>query len=460
MGTIAAPRRIARTVTGARPAAAARADGGAWPHTGRLLPWTLALFLVMVWLVPFDAIELPIPMPLDARLDRPMLLLLLGVWLVAAGMANPLMRPRIAISRIHVALGLFMAVAIIGAAINLPVLTNLGEFNLVLKKLVLLISVALLFVIVASTVRPEEVARYITFSLGLGCIAAIGTIIEYRTKQDIFFNMFKHVPGLTVNVPPDLDQPDSIGRQTVYSSTGHPLEIATLLGMMVPFAFVRFSEARENWPRVGYAIVAGLLLAGAISTFRKTSLVAPTAGIVVLLAYRPKVMLTRLAPLAVALFLMIHVLSPGAAGSVLNSLSPSTTAQTNTTMDRANDYAATWPDISSHLAFGRGYQSYDPHKYRILDNEYLGLVITTGFVGLAAWMIVLVSAVSVAHPIIRSRHPEWSSSALACAASVAVLGMALALFDGLSFPHVPYLLFFICGMLAVLSRASAQERKR
>jgi hypothetical protein len=448
--TIALPHRVAPSRAPAD--VAVLTDGGTWPRTTRLLPWTLAAFVTMVWLVPFDAIELPIPMPLDARLDRPMLILLLLVWLLAASVSAPQLRPRVVLTRIHAAVAVFITVAIIGAILNLDVLVNLDEFQLVLKKLALLISFALFFLIVASSVRPAEVPPFITFALGLACIAALGTILEYRTKQDIFFNLAQHIPGATVHVPPDLDQPDSIGRQTVYSSTGHPLEIATLLGMMAPFAFVGFANARDSGARIRYALVSGLILAGAISTFRKTSIVAPTAGMLVLIAYRPRLMLSRLAPLAVLLFLMIHVLSPGASGSVLSSLNLGTTAQTNTTVDRANDYSATWPDISSHIVFGRGYASYDPHKYRILDNEYLGLVITTGFVGLVSWLLVLIAAMTLAHPVIRSRHPQWSPIALGASASVAVLGMALALFDGLGFPHVPYLLFFICGLITVLHR--------
>ena len=36
-----------------------------WPHTTRALPWALAGFLTMVWLVPFDSISLPVSLPLD-----------------------------------------------------------------------------------------------------------------------------------------------------------------------------------------------------------------------------------------------------------------------------------------------------------------------------------------------------------------------------------------------------------
>ena len=38
--------------------ARAAARGGDWPHTTRVLPWMIAGFIVMLWLVPFNTVEL------------------------------------------------------------------------------------------------------------------------------------------------------------------------------------------------------------------------------------------------------------------------------------------------------------------------------------------------------------------------------------------------------------------
>ena len=54
-----------------------------WPHTTRLLPWALVGFLAMLWFIPFDSIYLPLGLPVDATLDRPLLVLLVGLWLWA-----------------------------------------------------------------------------------------------------------------------------------------------------------------------------------------------------------------------------------------------------------------------------------------------------------------------------------------------------------------------------------------
>ena len=42
----------------------------AWPHTRRPLPWLFALFLAMLYLVPFDSIHLKVSLPVSSDLDR------------------------------------------------------------------------------------------------------------------------------------------------------------------------------------------------------------------------------------------------------------------------------------------------------------------------------------------------------------------------------------------------------
>ena len=58
-------------------------DDDDWPRTTRILPWMLAGFLAMLWLVPFNSIELNASLPIDMPLDRLVLPFLVGV--VAAG---------------------------------------------------------------------------------------------------------------------------------------------------------------------------------------------------------------------------------------------------------------------------------------------------------------------------------------------------------------------------------------
>jgi hypothetical protein len=426
-----------------------------WPHTRRVMPWLLAGFIVMLFTLPFDAISLPINLPLDSKLDRVYIIPLALLWISSVAIVTGPARPRIRLTRIHVATLAFFAICCLSLALNREALINLGEFQLGLKKLVLLATYLLFFVIAASTIRPREVPRYVTMMIVLAVIAAVGGILEYRLKINPFYQWTAKV--LPVAIPSDMFTRDSIGRISVYGPAGQPLELATMLGMMLPFALLRAIETPEKRRRMLYMLASGLLVAGAMATVRKTSFIAPTVGVLVLIAYRPRVVVRKLLPLALILGVVVHFSSPGAFGSVLNQLNPTAFNSVLTTKDRTSDYDAVRPDVMSHVLFGRGYQTYDGHKYRILDNEYLALAIGVGFVGLATYLLIFGVALSAAHPTIRGPDPRRASLALACAGAVAVMAVVTLLFDNLSFPHVPYLFFFIAALVVVLRERSPAE---
>lgn len=426
-----------------------------WPHTYRLLPWSVAGFVAMIFLIPFHAITLPIPIPMDGKLDRPvlgaMILLWVGGYVVLKGPA----RPKVIFTRMHVAALVFLALACLGVVLNATALIHLGEFTLGMKKLVLLGSYIVLLFVVASVVRPSEVPKFAQFVIGCAVLTALGTIVEYRFGYNVFYDLSdKLLPG-SVEIPSDLMSRDSIGRLTVYGPGGHALEVATLLGMAMPFAVMAAIRAKEARGRIIYGLVLAVLIAGALSTEKKTAVVAPAASLLVLAAYRPTLIVRRLIPMGLVLGLLVGLMSPGAAQSIFSQLTDFNNSRS--TQDRTADYDGVTPDVTSHLLMGRGFQTYDHTKYRILDNEYLGLIVGMGLVGLIAYLAMIVATMSGAHSIIRGRDPTRADLALACSASIAVFGVATLLFDILARPHVAYLFFFIGGLVAVLRQQPVAE---
>jgi hypothetical protein len=419
-----------------------------WPHTKRVLPWGLAGFMAMLFLVPFQSIELPG----GANLDRPLLVALALLWFCTLALVSGAARPRVKLTGVHFAAFAFFALCCLGFALNGGTLANMDEIGLAAKKLALLFSYILFFVIVASVVRPREVPRYVALMVGLGAVLALATILEYRTHYNIFYSLWARV--LPVTIPSELDTADSIGRLNVLGPTDQPLELAALLAMVLPFALMGSIEAATRRRRLLYIAAVGLLIAAGVATSRKTSLVAPAAAILLLAVYRPRTVVRSLLGLALVLGVLVHATSPGALGSVLAQLEPGHVNTVATTTDRVARYDAVMPDIMSHLLIGRGYGSYDPHKYRILDNEYLGVVIAVGLLGLVGYAAILLAMMVLAHRTIRGPDPRRAGLALASLASVGVILVVSALFDVFSFPHVPYLLFFIGGMIVALRNRS------
>jgi hypothetical protein len=419
-----------------------------WPHTNRILPWGLAGFMAMLFLVPFQSISLPG----GANLDRPLLVALALLWFCALALVSGAARPRVKLTGVHFAALAFFALCCLGVALNAGALANMDEVGLAAKKLALLFSYILFFVIVASVVRPREVPRYVALMVGLGAVLAVATIVEYRTHYNIFYSVWARL--LPVTTPSELDTSDSIGRLNVLGPTDQPLELAAMLAMVLPFALMGSIEAATRRRRVLYAVAVGLLLAAGVATSRKTSLVAPAAAILLLAVYRPRTVIRSLLGLALVLGVLVHATSPGALGSVFEQLEPGHVNTVSTTTDRVARYDAVMPDIMSHLLIGRGYGSYDPHKYRILDNEYLGVVIAVGLLGLVGYAAILLAMMLLAHRTIRGPDPRRASLALASLASVGVILVVSALFDVFSFPHVPYLLFFVGGLIVALRNPS------
>jgi len=413
----------------------------------------------MLFLVPFDAILLPVTLPLDARLDRPVLVLLGLLWVCSLFVVTAGARPRLRGTRLHAAVALFFFLALFSVLLNAGVLSRLGEFELGLKKLALLASYVTVFLVVASSIRPSEARKFMALLVGLACLTSLGAIWEYRFGYNVFYDWVAGlVPGSTVQYPGgvELGGKDAFGRQQVIGPTGHPLAMAGMLALAVPFATVGILASKERRTFFLYALATALIFAGAVATVRKTSGVAPIAGLLVLAAYRPRAMF-RLLPLGLVMVIGITLIAPGAIGSVRDQLNPAALFGANSTQQRQSDYDDVTPDIASHLAFGRGYGSYDPRKYRVLDNQYLAILIGTGFVGLAAYLAILAAIFLTAHRAARAGDPAVAPPALAIASVVVVFAVESLLFDALAFPHVPYVLFFCAGLAVVCALPTLRE---
>jgi O-antigen ligase len=224
-----------------------------------------------------------------------------------------------------------------------------------------------------------------------------------------------------------------------------------MLTMAFPIGIVSLLQAKQRRDRILYGLATVLMLAAAISTYRKSAFIAPVMALLTIAYFRRRELL-KLAPLGLVGIVAVHVLSPGSLGSIAVQLH-SNHLDVATVNDRTSDYDAIRPDLWTHLAFGRGFGTYDHLSYRILDSEILGRIVETGVVGLVLYMLMFASIVGVARPAIRARHYKWSSVALIGAAASAGFATLSFLYDVMSFPHAPYLLICLAGMVAVVAKA-------
>lgn len=439
--------------------AAAAAGGGDWPRTTRVLPWLLALFMALVFLLPFDSARLPVELPFEMRLDRVALIAIAIIWIAAFAGAGPL-APRIQRSPLNVALPLLMAVALLSVGLNLDTLTSLDELDLALRKLFVLGALLAWFFIAASVIRPAEVRSFSVLLLILAMITSIGTIWEYRTGDNQFFSLTEQLlPGLSLDARESSSYFDATGRRNITGPTAHGLAATMMLGMVLPFAVVGFMQARDRRRKLLYAAAMALILTGTIATVRKTAGIVPLVAFLVLLAYRPRELL-RMVPILLVLVFAIHALVPGAMGSIRSQLFPKGNfLEQPSVAGREEDYDAVQPDLLNRPIIGRGWGTYDPQAYRLLDNQYLDLRITSGYAGMAAFLLVIVAMLVAAHRHIRSRDPSRAPPALCAAAAAVVLGVGSALFDSLAFSQVGYVFLFVAAMLTAAASTAPEARR-
>lgn len=433
------------------PATAAGADN--WPHTRRPLPWLLAGFLVMIFLVPFDAIIFKVHMPANATLDRVFLVLMVAVFL-ATRAVNSQNGPRRRLTPVEIAMLVFGAIALLSIVLNIDRIYQQNQLSFVNKQFSQLLAYGVFFFVVIAAIRPEEVRPFIRLVIGLACVTAVGVIYQSRTGNNVFFTWSAMLLGplATVAKPPIGDTVPIIS-----GPAQHGLALASMLTIALPFAVLPLLQARRRSERLKYLIAIGLILGADLSTNERTAVFAPIAAIIVLAAYKREIL--RWAPLAIIVLVpVIHFAAPGALGNV-SSIVP-TSGSADYTDGRAGDYAAVAPDILNNLILGRGYGTMDTtnwRTYRILDNQYLDTLFMVGVIGLISYLAIVFCAIMTAHRVIKKGGVR-APPALAAAAGCAAFGLVSATYDAAAFPQAVYSFLFAAGLIAVMASKRAQPQ--
>jgi O-antigen ligase len=114
--------------------------------------------------------------------------------------------------------------------------------------------------------------------------------------------------------------------------------------------------------------------------------------------------------------------------------------------------------LENNPIVGRAFGTFLP-EYIIVDNQYLGLLVELGVLGLAMFLALIASGLSCAWRARRlavdNEMRQMSQSVLA---SLAAIAATFAFFDGLSFPMAAAMLFVMLGVAGALWRIVQDER--
>jgi O-antigen ligase len=290
--------------------------------------------------------------------------------------------------------------------------------------------------------RLEAPLRVLVFVGGI--IATIG-ILQFFTGQAIVDVI--QIPGLTPNTTLTSIY-DRSGFNRAAGTSTHPIEFGVVLSMILPLALhFAFADTHRN-RFVRWFPVAAIAFAVPI-TISRSALVGVIVALAIFMPVWPKRRRRISYVVIAAIIVFVYVTIPGMLGTLTRLFTGIT--DDGSALSRTDSYALAWEFIKRSPLFGRGLGTFLP-QYRILDNQYLGLMIEVGIVGTLAILILLASSIVIA---IRSRRMTQDTKtrdlAQALAAMVAAGAFSFATFDAFGFPQASSLVFLGIGFIGGLS---------
>lgn len=285
-----------------------------------------------------------------------------------------------------------------------------------------------------------------------GAVVAVVGIAQFLTR--IPFVDVIQIPGLTPN-----NELTSIYNRSGFTraagTSTHPIEFGVVLSMILPIALhFAFSDTHRN--RLARWFPVAVIAFAVPITISRSALVGVAVALLVLIpswsVQRRRLSYVVIAAGIVAIFVTI----PGMVGSLTKLFTG--ISEDGSARSRTDSYSLALDFIYRSPIFGRGISTFLP-EYRILDNQYLGLLIEVGVVGtLAAVGLFLVAVVSALRSRRLTRDPRARSLAQSLAAMVAAGACTFATFDAFGFPQASGLMFLGIGCIGALSNTLRRDR--
>jgi O-Antigen ligase len=439
--------------------------------------WATAVGLLiwLVWLVPIKLYRLPVDLGFSLEPYRVLLALLLLALLfwVRSG------RGSFATAGMRWHLLALTGAALVTQIVNFSSLADQEGANAAVKSLSYFLSFVLVFLLVASmTTTLEQAETLLRALVAGGAIVAVFAIYESRTDYNLFDHLNRWVPGLEP-VPREVLLLRG-GLLRVHASAQHPIALGVALAMIVPLALFLSSRASSLLRSRLWLLAGGVAGAGAVVTISRTTVIMFLAMPLTAVALRGKA-IARFWPLLLFLPILIHIVAPGAIGSLYKSFSPKGGLVSDQAAGGGESGSGRLADIDPGLelwskspvvgnGIGAPIDTPTPPAQKsrgqsnvglIFDDEYLNTLVTMGIVGLMVivWF-VWGCVIRLARAATRIHGPP-GDLITACAVSAVGFAVSMFLFDAFSFVQAT-LVFVILSALGLrvgeLARRSEAER--
>ena len=433
----------------------------AWQSALLRWPAVVGLLLSVMLFVPVGRYTIPINLPFGLELYRLAVAVVLAAW-VGSLLVDPSVQARR--SPFQTSLLIILLATFGSIILNVGRVMPLG--SAVLKATTFFLSFVLVHYFILSVVRSRRTIEYVMKLLVAGT-AAVATfaIIEQRTQFNIFDHVGQVLPFLQFNGAIEVDR---LGLTRAVGSSGHPIELGVVLAMVLPLGLALSVGSGRRW-----WIPTAILAVGVMSSASRTPILVLAAGALVLLWLRPREV-KRLLPLAIPLIIVVQLMLPGSLTTLRAAFFPQgglLAEQTTESPDadpllaggRISQLGPRLDEASRTPMLGQGFATRQTgfnnplRNAPILDNQWLGLLLELGIVGVLGWAALFVSSARQLGRAARKRAGPDGWLAAGLAASIVGFGVGLLTFDGFGFIQATFIFWILISLSGCLLLSDAEK---
>ena len=336
---------------------------------------------------------------------------------------------RIRPTPLHWLLGAVSVAAVLSLLAGMLRPTTSAEVSSALRGLIMLASWCGVILLVSDSLRTKgRLGALLRMLVFMGAVLATMGIVQYFFGVN--FVTLLHLPGLTQNGSDGGTYVRS-GFPRVSGTSLHSIEFAAVLGIILPAAIhLAFNGGRG---RIGPWLQLALIVFAVPLTVSRSGMLAIIVGVgfaLVIASARQR--WAVLATVGVGAIAFSAVL-PGLLGTIRELFFDA--AEDQSVYGRLRDYEAVEHFFGQSPWIGRGFFTFLPDLYRTLDNQFLGILVEQGIIGLVS--IVLLLGGSIAMCIVVGRRTPTRflrTQSYAIAAGLFTGTVLFATFDFFGFP--------------------------
>jgi O-antigen ligase len=293
-----------------------------------------------------------------------------------------------------------------------------------------------------------DVRRVVNLVIGCSMVMVGVGLVQFFFGYDLARSV--RIPGLQYNAQIAEIQTRSIFNRPRGTSL-HPIEYGVVAAALLPLAYWRASALRTKRALLP---VAALFLGAMVSISRSAVLSFAVVGVVLLVGTTWKQRFVLVAS-TVAGVVVAGTLVNGLVGTIKSLFTgaehdPSVQAR----LERFPDVVKL---VSEYPWLGRGFGTYTPEDYFLLDNEIQKTAIESGLIGVAALVLFIVFVCTVAW---RARGTDELSRLFGIALAASILGIFISTytFDAFYYKILMGVVYLCIGLVGAFWRLTAADR--